>query len=363
MSSIFNTSEISKQYKLLSPEERADLQAECDRSSLAKQSAHHTGGSFGPKSRQHDRALSNAAFQRHCESVRQNLCLTNAELHSTDLCIQTSLGAVLSKPVHHHGSLARLIADARLHMKVLNFWRSQDNAASLKELQSWHDTYGKQNLQMLIDQVPSLVDVKSAIAALPAPEPVFKYVGDETAMAELATVIGSSVAEGRGDDRSKEALIADIDSRCAPVMEKDSRRIVDDPKKGQRKPPCNSVGLCISCSARGCKLYNCRNGFLRNMKTSLATKELKADVDNRLVFLRISSCSVGLIGNDLASLELEELVGVVRKPAGVVWACIGAHSWSPYRPCFKYYEPSPVDRERVVADEVFLTAIRSAVQN
>ena len=147
-----------------------------------------------------------------------------------------------------------------------------------------------------------------------------------------------------------EALACDLDKRCEVIYDRDCEEIEEEEEEEQKtkKPSCFSVGICL-CSDVGCTTYRMRNSWLVCQKKWICTDELKADVDSRRVFLH-------LIGTDANAStdpwieELNILAGVgPSRPQQQIWLCIGAMSWSPYRPCFKYYIKSEEERRFLAA--------------
>ena len=103
-------------------------------------------------------------------------------------------------------------------------------------------------------------------------------------------------------------------------------------EEGDNKP-CRDAGVCV-CSEAGLRLKRCRNEFLRRMKSTFNTKNLKTQLELGQVAVRFS---------DTADTEGGEHALLLH---------VALMSWSPYKPTFQVLEEvagAPAAPDHIVA--------------
>ena len=239
-------------------------------------------------------------------------------------------------------------------------WRVEAESTDAEVLETWQKSHGKAIVDSFLQDMPQLAPFAPYLSAVPdSSDPILEVIGPTRLVEDLANLT-TQAARLSHTDMAPQVLSQDIDSRCKPIYHDESPQIADGLKRPTgKKPSCDLLGVCL-CSARGHLLFAIRNAFLKRMKADFCTAALKDDVDERRVFLNLESVDPFNGDPTLAELAfLTQGAAAAREPQSF-WLSLGAHSWNPYRPCFKMFKRSDSDRERAHADEVFLEAGRAS---
>ena len=204
--------------------------------------------------------------------------------------------------------------------------------------------------------MPQLGEIERFLHALPNDDRTLEYIGNPTHLQDFGMIIAEQ-AFASSNDAARDCFAADLESKCHTIFHND-QEVIEEPSEPSseqgKKPACNTIGICIR-KGHGLIAWECRNGFLKQMKLVLRGDALHEDVDACRVF----GCLLGedpYATTDEVQAELNALMGRHPRGSQTWWFCLGAHSWNPYRPCFKIYQESAAKRECNHDDEIHLQA-------